>query len=80
MFRITEYASESLNLHSSLPTRTSYDWIKQGQMELMETLSHFKQKGHVMAFFQDTVPEKPKDFLSKFLDGHWIDRGVLRLE
>lgn len=44
--------------------------VIKGQMELMETLSHFKQKGHVMAFFQDTVPEKPKDFLSKFLDGH----------
>ncbi|XP_018495902.1 NADH dehydrogenase [ubiquinone] 1 alpha subcomplex subunit 6 isoform X2 [Galendromus occidentalis] len=43
--------------------------VMKGQMELVETLRLFKTKSHVMAFFRDSVPEKPKDFLSKFLDG-----------
>ncbi|OQR77738.1 NADH-ubiquinone oxidoreductase-like [Tropilaelaps mercedesae] len=53
-----------------MQTTNANEIIQQGQMELVETMKLFKQKSHVMAFFKDTVPEKPKDFLSKFLDGH----------
>ncbi|GJQ71736.1 hypothetical protein Trydic_g11429 [Trypoxylus dichotomus] len=41
--------------------------IIKGQMELKETVEVWKQKGHIMMYFQDTVEQKPKDFLSKFL-------------
>lgn len=42
----------------------------QGQMELKETVEIWKQKGHIMAYFKDTVEPKPSDFMSKFLNGH----------
>ncbi len=38
-------------------------------MELKETVAKWKQSGHIMAYWKDTVNEKPKDFLGKFLDG-----------
>lgn len=43
--------------------------IIKGQMELKEVVNVWKQKGHIMTYFQDTVEPKPKDFLSKFLNG-----------
>lgn len=43
--------------------------IIKGQMELKEVVNVWKQKGHIMAYFKDTVEPKPKDFLSKFLNG-----------
>lgn len=42
----------------------------QGQMELKETVEIWKQKHGLMAYWRDSVDPKPKDFLSKFLDGH----------
>nr|CAI5835884.1 unnamed protein product [Callosobruchus analis] len=58
---------------------TKYDEIKdvrlidmmviKGQMELKEVVNNWKQKGHIMAYFKDTVEPRPKDFLSKFLQG-----------
>ncbi|CAH1378652.1 NADH dehydrogenase [ubiquinone] 1 alpha subcomplex subunit 6 [Tenebrio molitor] len=44
--------------------------VVKGQMELVETVNFWKQKGTLMNYFKDTVEPKPKDFLSKFLSGH----------
>ncbi|VEN55088.1 unnamed protein product [Callosobruchus maculatus] len=43
--------------------------LKTGQMELKEVVNNWKQKGHIMAYFKDTLEPRPKDFLSKFLQG-----------
>ncbi|XP_045585395.1 NADH dehydrogenase [ubiquinone] 1 alpha subcomplex subunit 6 [Procambarus clarkii] len=44
--------------------------VIKGQMELKETVEIWKQKHGLMAYWQDSVEPRPKDFLSKFLDGH----------
>ncbi|XP_018568423.1 NADH dehydrogenase [ubiquinone] 1 alpha subcomplex subunit 6 [Anoplophora glabripennis] len=43
--------------------------VIKGQMELKEVVNMWKQKGHVMSYFKDTVEPKPQDFISKFLSG-----------
>ncbi|KAG5880360.1 hypothetical protein JTB14_025779 [Gonioctena quinquepunctata] len=43
--------------------------VIKGQMELKEVVNMWKQKGHIMTFFKDTVEPKPKDFMSKFFSG-----------
>ncbi|KAK4875526.1 hypothetical protein RN001_011948 [Aquatica leii] len=43
--------------------------IIKGQMELQESVNNWKQKGHIMSYFKETIEPKPKDFLSKFLQG-----------
>lgn len=43
--------------------------VIQGQMELVETLKHWKQGTHIMRYWRDTVESKPTDFLSKFIAG-----------
>lgn len=44
--------------------------VNKGQLELVETINIWKQKSHVMQYFNDTWNQKPTDFLSKFYDGH----------
>ncbi|XP_030744975.1 NADH dehydrogenase [ubiquinone] 1 alpha subcomplex subunit 6 [Sitophilus oryzae] len=41
--------------------------VIKGQMELKETVNIWKQKGHIMSYFKETIEPKPTDFLSKFL-------------
>ncbi|KAF5282408.1 hypothetical protein FQR65_LT14302 [Abscondita terminalis] len=43
--------------------------IIKGQMELKESVENWKQKGHIMSYFKETIEPKPKDFLSKFIQG-----------
>ena len=44
--------------------------VIKGQMELKETIKIWKQKGHVMRYWQESVEPKPTDFLSKFMSGN----------
>lgn len=44
--------------------------VIKGQMELKETINIWKQKGHIMRYWQESVEVKPNDFLSKFMAGH----------
>lgn len=43
--------------------------VIKGQMELKEIVKGWKQKGHIMRYWKETVDPKPTDFLSKFLSG-----------
>eukprot|EP00729_Bicosta_minor_P000659 gene659-1065_t len=44
--------------------------VAKGQLELEETHAIWKQKSHVMRFFEDPAgPKQPKDFMTKFLAG-----------
>jgi len=43
--------------------------VIKGQMELKETAEQWKQKGHIMNYFKESIEPKPQGFLSKFLAG-----------
>jgi NADH dehydrogenase (ubiquinone) 1 alpha subcomplex subunit 6 len=43
--------------------------VIKGQMELKEITMQWKQKCHIMNYWQETVEPKPQDFLSKFTSG-----------
>lgn len=43
--------------------------VIKGQMELKESVNIWKQKGHIMKYWQESVEQKPTDFLSKFFSG-----------
>ncbi|CAG0900592.1 unnamed protein product [Darwinula stevensoni] len=43
--------------------------VIKGQMDLVETKKMWRQKHHVMNYFQDTRNKQPTDFLSKFYAG-----------
>eukprot|EP00088_Acartia_fossae_P055058 TRINITY_DN6390_c1_g1_i1.p1 TRINITY_DN6390_c1_g1~~TRINITY_DN6390_c1_g1_i1.p1 ORF type:complete len:126 (-),score=34.06 TRINITY_DN6390_c1_g1_i1:110-487(-) len=45
--------------------------VFKGQQDLKEVVEHWKQPNHIMAkwFSSSYMPEKPKDFIGKFLSG-----------
>lgn len=50
-------------------TRVIDMMVIKGQMELTETVLKFKQTCHILKYFNETVQPRPKDFISRFLDG-----------
>ncbi|CAH8501345.1 unnamed protein product [Dicrocoelium dendriticum] len=44
--------------------------IHRGQNELIEMVHTWKSDTHIMDNFRPHIPEKPKEFLEKFLEGH----------
>ncbi|KAJ8977291.1 hypothetical protein NQ317_007430 [Molorchus minor] len=61
---------EEFTKYDNIPDIRVIDMLViKGQMELKEIVNVWKQKGHVMTYFKDTIEPKPQDFLSKFLNG-----------
>lgn len=50
--------------------------VIKGQMELQESVEIWKQKGHLMRYWKESVEVKPTDFLSKFIAGQNWDNEV----
>lgn len=44
--------------------------VIKGHMELKEAVNVWKQKSHIMFYFKDTWTPRPKDFLTRFYEGH----------
>lgn len=44
--------------------------VTKGRQELQETANLWKNSHNIMRYWRDTVNPQPKNFLSKFLNGH----------
>ena len=59
-----------MEIDTTFITLFFHRYFSQGKMELEETLKLWKQKTHILRYFNDSDLPKSSDFLTRFYEGH----------